>query len=158
VRATSETREVGVRNNVATLATSVVPPDSVHVAASRNLAGHPDIDLTLDAISGPHGEDPEGTFVLDWVGHSAGHVTCLSVTGNTAFVGVRIDEPNTPPDATATPHLLFLFTDAGSPGVGRDTLTFGGSAGSVSCLEPFFPGGIPGISITGGEITIVDTP
>ena len=67
--ATSETREVGVRNNVALAATSVVVPDSVYVAASRILAGHPDIDLTLNAISGPRGEDPEGTFALDWEGH-----------------------------------------------------------------------------------------
>jgi len=37
VTATSETREVGVRNNVALAATSVVVPDSVYVAASRIL-------------------------------------------------------------------------------------------------------------------------
>ena len=32
--------------------------------------------------------------------------------------------------------------------MGRDTLTFDGSATSVSCLEPFVPGGTPGLSIT----------
>src|SRR6266487_2114856 len=106
VIATSETSEVGVRNNVASVATSVVRPDSVHVVASRNFAGHPYIGLTLDAISGRHGEDPEGTFVLDWEGHVAGHVTCLSVAGNAAYVGGAIDEPNTPlpPDVTPTPY------------------------------------------------------
>jgi Domain of unknown function DUF11 len=157
-KARSKTHEVEVRNNVALATTSVVAPDSVHVAASRILAGHPYIELRLEAISGPHGEEPVGNFVLDWEGHSSGHVTCLRVSGHTASVGVEIDEPDAPlpPGAIRTDNLLFLLTDGGSPGVGRDTITFGGSHDPVSCLRPFVPG--PGYQITGGEITISDTP
>jgi hypothetical protein len=139
--------------------TPVFAADSVQVAASRRVDGHPDIDLTLDAVSGRHGQDPDGRFVLDWEGHATGRVTCLSVSGNTAYVGVAIDDPQPPtdPDAVSTPYLLFGLTDNGSPGVGRDTLTFAGGPSPFSCADPSFPV-TPGLEITGGEITIVDTP
>jgi hypothetical protein len=54
--------------------------------------------------------------------------------------------------------LLFLITDNAAPGVGRDTLTFGGGPAPMDCQEPFFPSTLPGIAITSGEITIIDTP
>src|SRR5262245_8489474 len=154
VRATSSTHDARARNNEAVVTTPVFGPDSVQVRASRRLDGHPDIDLTLDAVSGRHGQDPEGQFVLDWEGHTTGHDTCLSVHNNSAYVGASIDSSYPPAGGQA--FRAFLFTDYCSPGAGRDTLNFGGGARRASCPTPFF-GTIPGLLITDGEITILDT-
>ena len=57
-------------------------------------AGHFSI-LSLDATSGPSGENPSGqadVFVFTYTGavfHIQGPVTCLAVSGNTAVIGVQ---------------------------------------------------------------------
>lgn len=61
------------------------------------------MNLTIDAISGRHGRDPDGTFALDWEGKASGHVTCLNVSGNKAYVGVVVDAPAVDVAADATP-------------------------------------------------------
>jgi uncharacterized protein DUF11 len=160
--ASSDTREVSSKNNAGVVKTSVLLPDSVHVAASRDLPGHQAMSLTLDAISDPHGQDPEGTFTLDSWDKVSGHVVCLSVYRNQAFVGVAIDAATPPPapGETATGGLLFFLADNGSPGLGRDAFTFGGgNVSSVySCGAPWLPVAPAIPAITSGEIAVVDTP
>jgi hypothetical protein len=156
--ASTYTREVTSRNNGAAVATPVRTPDSVHVAARVDRERFP-IELVIDGISGPRGQHPEGTYMLDWQGRGSGRVTCLGVSGNTAVVGVLIEDPATPlaPGATPTRGLWFVLTDNGSPGTGRDTLTFGGGPlPSYTCPAPAVTG--TELAITSGEITIVDTP
>ena len=52
-------------------------------------------EATLDARSGPSGENPVGTFVHSPHGFpSLYSVACLHVTGNTAIVGVNFDGPS----------------------------------------------------------------
>jgi len=147
----STTREVTWSNNRAEVETSVLAPDSVHADAYRS--GRFPIQLWLDAISAPDGEDPAGTFTLSWQGKSSGRVTCVNVAGNKATVGVVIDNADGTP---GTAGLLFLLTDNGSPGAGHDTLTFGGGGPALSDCPawPFAEGS----AITSGEITIIDTP
>jgi Domain of unknown function DUF11 len=157
VHATVESRsqESRLRNNAASVSTPVFSPDSVHVAATR--VGPNTMNLTIDAISSRHGRDPDGTFALDWEGKASGHVTCLNVSGNKALVGVVVDSPavDVAADATPTPYLLFILTDNGSPGPGRDTVTFARGADPFSCEARSFPGS--GYTITSGDIAIVDT-
>jgi Domain of unknown function DUF11 len=145
-----------VRERRAGISTAVLTPDSVHAVASRLIGGNAQSpqQLTLDAISAPHGQDPAGTFTLKshWadVGFDeevSGRVTCLNVAGNVAVVGVMIDNANSnippQPDSTPVTHLLFLLVDNGFPGAGRDTMTFGGGGDPWDSPCQWF-GGAPG--------------
>lgn len=114
-------------------------------------------NLSMDAISDPYGQDFEGSFTLEWTGIvSSGRVICLNVSGNKAFVGVVVDVSDGAPVAPPG-YLLFRLVDKGSPGVGRDTLTFGGGGGRPFCpaLGSFPDENTP--PIKAGEITITDT-
>ncbi|MFI5026865.1 MAG: hypothetical protein ACHQCI_08990 [Solirubrobacterales bacterium] len=68
--------------------------DSVTFTGGPASAGHFSI-LSLDATSGPSGENPSGQadfFVFTDTGsvfHIQGTVTCLAVSGNTAVIGVQ---------------------------------------------------------------------
>jgi hypothetical protein len=98
---------------------------------------------------------------MHWAGEeSTGTISCLNVSGNQAEVGITTPAAEATVGATASDYLLFLFTDNGSPGAGRDTFSLLGSATPLFCLLPF-PGPASGptvIPITTGEISIVDTP
>jgi hypothetical protein len=162
--ATSSTVEAVLRDNTARAAIAVRRPDSVDARASRFFTGTQLAQqLTIHAVSAPHGQDPAGSFSLSGRGEEvSGHVTCLRVSGNQALVGVAIDHTNMPPGpgATRTNWLLFGLADNGSPGTGRDTFTYGGGTDSVvdPCLLPLGVGGGGGFALADGEITIVDTP
>ena len=58
--------EVTLRNNTASATTPVLAPDSVRVDASY-LAPSFRMDISLDAISGRSGEDPDGALIMDLV-------------------------------------------------------------------------------------------
>jgi hypothetical protein len=159
--ASTVSAEVTLRNNAASATTPVVAPDSVRVEAFY-LAPSFRQDISLNAISGRRGEDPDGTLIMDWFGRVSGTVTCVNVSGNRAVVGIMTPPVVPPPGATATPFLLFGFTDNGSPGAGRDTFSLIGSAAPISCWFPW-PADAPQtgstvIPITSGEVTIIDTP
>src|SRR5262249_29604263 len=96
VRATSSTHDARARNDQAVVTTPVLGADSVRVTASRMIEGHPYIDLTLDAVSGRHGQDPDGRFVLEWAGNTSGHGTSFSLHPHSAYVGVSIDDSDPP--------------------------------------------------------------
>jgi hypothetical protein len=155
---TSASAEATLRNNAATATTLVLPPDSVRVQASYLAPGFRQ-DISLDAISGRRGEDPDGTLIMDWADkRSAGRVTCVNVSGNRAAVGIVTPAIVLPPGTTASPFLMFRFTDNGSPGAGRDTFSLVGSATPVSCWFSWPETGSDVIPITSGEMTIIDTP
>jgi hypothetical protein len=99
--------------------------DSVTGAASEctevgvpNLCFHP-TDVTVDARSGPNGENPTGTVTWERVVGSGfiigggGSVTCLAVDGNVAVVGFR---------SSAHDQSLLRVVDGGS-GPGQDSFS-----------------------------------
>lgn len=143
--------------------TSVVAPNSVQVTASRVRPDGSALELRMDAISGAHGQDPSGTFTFSLEGDDkvSGRVACVNVSGNRANVGVVIDnsDPPVPAGATKVTGLMFFLTDNGSPGAGRDTLTFAGGVGPLPyrCTSRF-TSRLEKHPITDGDITIVDTP
>jgi hypothetical protein len=156
-RAASISAEATLRNNVATATTPVLPSDSIHVDATYVAPSFRQA-IQLDAVSGRHGEDPDGTMTMNWAGDvGAGRVTCVNILGNRAAVGVVTPSILPPPGTVATPYLLFVFTDNGSPGGGRDTFSLFGGATPYSCVFALSGNGST-ITITTGEISIVDTP
>jgi hypothetical protein len=113
------------------------------------------LDFDFEASSGPMGENPTGTFVFESLpSHWEGQVTCLQVTGTSAFVGgvitagdgvglgfvfVVVDNsPPTPdalgfdfvaPPAANTPNCGVLvppFVDVTGDLVVQDNITVGG--------------------------------
>jgi Domain of unknown function DUF11 len=163
--ASSESREATQGNNRASLVTPVRPADTVLVQATHVAPDGFRQEIVLDAISARRGEDPDGTLNMVWAGErSTGRVTSVHVSGNRAAVGI-FTPPTTPPppDAKPTPYLLFVLTDNGSPGVGRDTFSLlggGGPRDPFRCLlfSLVAQTGPTVIPITTGDITIVDTP
>jgi hypothetical protein len=90
----------------------------------------PEFEVHFSAHSGPLGENPDGIIV--WFFHSTqayykGRVTCLSVTGNLAVIGVEITEtrgesPFLPPNAEGM-GAFWSVEDNGEPGAGVDGVT-----------------------------------
>jgi hypothetical protein len=96
------------------------------------------VTFTLDAHSGPSGEDPGGTFVAP-VGTFS--VACLHVSGSTAVIGVN------------GPFSSLLEVVDGPV----DTFNFSfppGPLGQDSCSAA--PPGIPPLTVTSGNIVVVD--
>jgi hypothetical protein len=161
-RASTSTREATPKNNASTVSTRVRPADSVHAVGSRVILGLP-TQFKIEAVSAAHGQDVAGSFSLDSEVAGGKHevtngrVLCLSVVGKRANVGVVIDDSSTgaPPGTVPVTQLLFQLTDNGSPGAGRDSLTFAGGEGvGFKC----FLGGFGGTTITSGDIAVHDTP
>jgi hypothetical protein len=161
-RATSSTLEARRSDNAATGSSQVTEPDSVRGRGSRPLAGpgvRPPVEVDVDAISGPSGHDPTGTF---WTRYPAagpefrGRVVCLTVSGNRASVGGVIEQSSDPANPPGTP-ILFAFIDNGDPGVGRDaTVTyFGRDLNSAQCPVPIFREGDE-IPLSDGNFVVRD--
>src|SRR5919197_2016516 len=86
-RATSRSRDAHRANNIATASAQVTEPDSVRGRGVRPTAGggpRPPVTIEVDAISGPAGDDPAGTFWTKYPGglELRGHVVCVNVSGN----------------------------------------------------------------------------
>jgi hypothetical protein len=124
--------------------------------------------LTLDARSGPAGESPSGTVDVGVFGGSPSTsfgastaVTCLSVVGNVAIIGVT-SGPNPLPGRLVSVAGLIRVTDRGGPNSGLDTFEL---ALQLDDLGPPLPG--PTICSTfpsvgrvrvndQGDLTVVD--
>jgi hypothetical protein len=94
-------------------AAAAVPEDSVTGFAAAGL-GRRAVDLTLDAHSGPSGENPTGIVGFNtFLGGDLGDlpVHCLSVSGNRATIVVRIS-----PSPPAPAGVLISVEDNGPTG------------------------------------------
>jgi hypothetical protein len=101
------------------------------------------VTYTLDASSGPTGEDPAGSVRIDLFGPVDNPVTCLDVQGNRAIVGIAV--PSDPPGG-----LWIFVTDTGD--VGPDTIGAVGTATppDVCSEQPHSE------AEAGGNIVVVD--
>ena len=111
----------------------------------------------FDVTSGPLGENPTGSFVLDIPGFlfraESTSITCLTVSGNMAtFAGTEI--VSGPAFFT---HFKVTAVDNGPPGSGLDTFATNGYFSAQDCAtpEPGFFGTQPLIM---GDIVVVDAP
>ena len=101
------------------------------------------VNFDFDAFSGPSGEDPGGT--VDW-SFGTEPVTCLSVQGNHAVIGI-------PGALTGLPALIYVADNDGGTG---DTVGFMAiSAPATTCPAP---GGHEDSAIFTGDLTVVDAP
>ncbi len=103
------------------------------------------VRLTADAHSGPSGESPGGTMTWDerFVGgfsHSATNVTCLSVSGGTAVVGVTGIRRVTIIAGSIDVTIVGLIRVVAGPGSGPDTIEFDVEQGLPSPPTPVPPG------------------
>jgi hypothetical protein len=142
LRASSPLRDARPNDNATTRTTAVTEPDSVKGIGVRPTFGggqRPPVTNEIDAISGPSGADPTGSFRIRYPTFELrGRVVCLTVLGNRASVGGIIeqsDEAQYPPG-----HAVQLaFTDNGDPGAGKDTqVTYPGTDNATPCPVPLF--------------------
>lgn len=122
---------------VATAFVAVGPATASHGRATRGgdyvvgggtLAEHPGIGFSVNAESGPAGEDPHGHMMIHspdhpgWVRHA--EVTCMIVTGSQARVSGPVTSQNH--DDEDFPHqnaALIVVDDMGPPFGDRVTFT-----------------------------------
>ena len=102
------------------------------------------LPFTLDAHSGPSGENPGGTFVAPGTGTFS--VACLHVSGTTAVIGVN-SPASPPPPVFALIQVVDGPVDTIASSFPRDPL------GADSCGAP--PVATP-LPITSGDIVVVD--
>ena len=125
--------------------------DSVTVTgASGNLFS----DIAISAQSGPSGENPTGTVFFRILGYfsSAGTVSCLAVSGDTAVLSYR--EQALPPNLGPNVVTLIL-TDNG--GGGRDVMTVVVSPrAATDCSIPTLSSHPETLAF--GRATVVDAP
>jgi hypothetical protein len=101
--------------------------------------------LTADAHSGPAGENPTGTVNWRLNGGTPSsaiatdtQVSCLSVTGNVAIIGVTGSHPGIATDLRVPVAALVRVTDGGGPASGQDTFEIAGHEGDIG--DPPLPG------------------
>jgi hypothetical protein len=136
------------------------------------------IGLTADARSGPSGENPTGTMTWDQnifglFFHNATGVTCLSVKGNVAIVGVSGTRRAAAAGGLSLEAWLagrIRITDGGASG--PDTMEFDLQQGPFDTFPPgppppslpgptdcsAFPAGLPAYVAPGGELVVTDAP
>jgi hypothetical protein len=113
------------------------------------------INFDLDAHSGPSGENPTGTAVLAQVGDFTlridGPVTCLTVTGNTAVIGMANSFGNTALGSAA----FIEATDGGAADRIGVQLLFPPTGPPSVCPSSL---GVPGGSfpVTSGNLVVTD--
>lgn len=124
-------------------------------------------DITADAHSGPAGESPTGTmqwrerFLGDFRVSEA-QVTCLSVVGKTAVIGVTGTTLFSRLGFSLQVAGLIRVTDGGGPASGQDTFEFDINAqqagpalpGPTDCSA--FPTGRPVHRNDGGDLIVTD--
>jgi hypothetical protein len=161
-QATSRAKDARPSDNIATTSSRVTEPDSVRGRGTRPTAGpgfRPPVEVEVDAISGPSGNDPAGTF---WTRYPTGtpefrgRVVCVTVSGTRASVGGVIEQSNDPNNPPGT-GILFAFIDNGDPGAGRDaTVTyFSRDIIPTVCPIPIFREGDE-ITLTAGNFAVTD--
>jgi hypothetical protein len=158
-RAASPSRDARTRDNVATATARVTEPDSVHGRGVRPTAGggpRPPVTIEVDAISGPDGDDPAGTFWTRYPGlELRGRVACLTVAGNRASVGGVVEETSSPTTNPAGSTVHLGITDNGAPGAGRDLeVTYLQMQDASSCPVPLQD--TPEIQLIDGDFVVHD--
>jgi len=135
-RVSSPTRDSRLLNNRATATVKVAGDDSVRGSGTRPIFnGTAPVYVEVDAISGPNGEEPSGTFATRYPTYELrGRVVCLTVAGQRASVGGIVEQSSEPSFAVGS-GVLFAFTDAGEPGAGVDS--------QISYLNASDPGACP---------------
>ena len=110
-------------------------------------AGTIAFEATLDARSGPSGENPTGTFIHSPNGFPSLYtVACLHVTGNTAVVGINYSGP---PEAGLLFQVVDASVDSFSPPPTIDTQVGAGDCtGPVNFLSP--------LPVVAGDIVVHD--
>jgi hypothetical protein len=106
------------------------------------------IEFTIDAHSGPSGENPTGDVRVDTGdGAAAGRVSCLNVTGSRATIGVDFADPSIGGG--------FFFVED-NDGAGQDAFSAAptGEPPSVCPADP----STPPAPISDGDITVHDAP
>ncbi len=139
------------------------------------------ISLSADARSGPSGASPTGTMVWDelepFIGglhlHSETQVSCLSVSGNVAIVGVGGTRAFTGSFGTFSGISiagLIRVTDRGGPGSGLDTFEFDVLQNPFPPFPPVppplppptdcstFPAGTPVYTNQQGDLVVTHAP
>ena len=77
--------------------------------------------ISIDANANPQGLEAYGTFRYAATPPGfVGHITCLTMSGNSALVGGVLSQP----DAFAGSDFLYAVTDNGPPGSGADEAGF----------------------------------
>jgi hypothetical protein len=109
----------------------------------------PPLEFSIDAHSGPSGEDPQGTFITAPSSSSPTpySVICLHVTGNIAVVG--IDQVNDNLNA------YLRFEDASVDTFALGDTWFGPPSPDQCSRDQSFSSGF---SVTAGDIAVVDAP
>jgi hypothetical protein len=152
--------------------------DAVTGDASGCLLAYPvygcvnEVTLRPDAHSGPAGENPRGTVDLVVNGGTPGslstfetNVTCLSVRGHVAVIGVSGTRYHTYQGVEVPTAGLIRVTDGGGPASGADTFevdTHDGDLfdppipGPTDCST--FPTGIQAGTNEVGDLTVIDAP
>jgi hypothetical protein len=152
--------------------------DAVTGDASGCLLAYPvygcvnEVTLRPDAHSGPAGENPRGTVDLVVNGGTPGslstfetNVTCLSVRGHVAVIGVSGTRYHTYQGVEVPTAGLIRVTDGGGPASGADTFevdTHDGDLfdppipGPTDCST--FPTGIQAGVNEVGDLTVIDAP
>ena len=98
-------------------------PDHDFVVGTGQIQSGPiDVFVHVNAKSGPSGEDPQGHLVLrasppavPFAIDLEADITCLTVVGNHATVGLRVTKSKVPPLAPGNGG-YFSFIDNGEPG------------------------------------------
>jgi hypothetical protein len=157
VRAISPVRDARPKDNAVTKTTNVTEPDSVKGIGDRPTFGggpRPPVTNEVDAISGPGGEDPAGTFRVKYPTFELrGRVICLTVAGNRASVGGIIEQSNEPQYPVGRAVQL-AFTDNGEPG--KDTqVTYPGVDSATPCPVPLFDNQ-PELALIAGNYVVHD--
>jgi hypothetical protein len=158
-RATSSSRDARPADNVAAASGRVTEPDFVRGRGVRPTAGggpRPPVTIEVDAISGPDGDDPSGTFWTKYPGlELRGHVVCLNVSGNRASVGAVVDETSSPATNPVGSNVHLGITDNGAPGAGRDLeVTYLQREDASSCPVPLQD--TPEITLIEGDFVVHD--
>ncbi|HZC28764.1 MAG TPA: hypothetical protein VE269_03410 [Gaiellaceae bacterium] len=159
VRAVSSVRDARPKDDATTITTSVTEPDAVKGVGVRAAFGggqRPAVTNEVDAISGPTGADPTGTFrVVYPTFELRGRVVCLTVVGNRASVGGIVEQSNES-QYPAGHAIQLAFTDNGDPGAGKDTqVTYPGIENASPCPVPLFADQ-PELPLTEGNYVVRD--
>jgi hypothetical protein len=155
---TNAMRRILVVAAVALVAAAIAPfpsaaqtPVQDSVSGDVTLGGDSTIHrLTIDARSGPSGEDPTGTVSTSGIdGQFSGTVTCLNVVGNDATVVYRVP-------GFQQPSAVEIVDFAGTPGQ-PDVVAFPILSDPADCrsapTRPRFP-----VAITSGDLVVTDAP
>jgi hypothetical protein len=138
------TRRFGVRSRMCLAAFAVALAGGGHAAVASADGGpapgvdlvagaglhrgspEPGIEVEVAAVSGPFGEDPRGRLSVrtdDGAAAYSGRVTCLNVAGDTASIGIVVDQitadgPGAPPAVGV--EQMYNLVDGGTPGSAGD--------------------------------------